>query len=274
MEDKKIETTNITKNLNRSGIFLEFAFLNFAKSYTGFPSERIETQVPYTITYEGITPINGSIDFLCFYNLPSHPFFHYIIECKKADPSLKDWIFFRRYKDEEETSIFYRYDKKYPRPRHIVSEALFSKIYDRAFQINASLSTNSFNNQRKDPIYSASIQACTGLKNIIYNERRFSEYSEYHSLPLFYVPIVVTTANLYVCEEDSLDINIKTGEADTKKVNYTLKNWVEFSNAIPEYLQIGGVDRASVFIVNSQHLENFFNEMGGRFVFIHNKIKT
>lgn len=264
-----INKSIFTSNLNNTGIFFELAVLKFVNGYKPFC---VETQVPYTLAWEGMPPINGVMDFLCLCLDPNYPLVYFIIECKKADPGLKNWIFFKRNKDEEESTMFYR-DNTSASPKFKFKEPFYDDVCDRGIQIVGSKKTRAFYDQKKDPIYNAAIQANAGLKKMIYNDKCFTEMQQSYGRNdriIYYFPIVITTANLYICDANTDDINIITGEANLDEIKYELKEWVEYSVPIPEYLQVRGADRRSTFIVNSQHLENFFNNIIKRLRFVSN----
>lgn len=258
-----------TSNLNNTGIFFELAVLKFVNGYKPFC---VETQVPYTLAWEGMPPINGVMDFLCLNFVANCPLVYFIIECKKADPSLKDWIFFKRNEDEEESTMFYR-DNTLPSPQVKFKEPFYGDVCDRGIQIVGSKETQAFYDQKKDPIYNAAIQANTGLKKMICNDKCFTEMQQSYGRNdriIYYFPIVITTANLYICDANADGIDIITGEANPDEIKYELKEWVEYSVPIPEYLQVSGADRRSTFIVNSQHLESFFNDIIKHLRFVSN----
>jgi len=264
-----INRTSTTNNLNNTGIFLELACLEFIKNYEPFFIK--ETQVPFSLFYQDIKPMTGVIDFLCFSASSSYNTICFIIECKKADPALKDWIFFRRNENEADSVFFYR--KKEKQTTDYISYNPIFEICDRGLQIVSSKATNSFNNSNKDPIYNASIQANMGLKSIILNKQYFKNIMNNSPL-IFYIPIVITTANLHICNTDNIDIDITTGTANSDKVEYTESQWIEYSVPIPEYLQIRNVNRHSTIIVNSKFLKIFFNEIPKKLVEVYREIEA
>lgn len=258
---------NITSNLNYSGVFFELACQKFIEGYKPFKkvTDLGVSQVPFTHVYNGITPINGVIDFLCCYDLAGHPLTYFFVECKKCDPSKKNWIFFKRFEKEDRvSSIFFRMANE-PVPSFKIEHPQFDNlIYDRGYEAIDSAKTQSFSAQKKDIIYDAAIQANTGLRSFIYNDNKFKKIKNENPPDLstvLFIPVVFTTANLYACNVDHSDINIIDGKANEEKVEYDEKPWVEYSVPIPEYLQVGGIERSSTYIVNSKHLKDFFDKI-------------
>ncbi len=251
-----------TSNLNHTGIFLELACLDFIEKFEPFSEE---TQVPFTLTYQDFQPINGVIDFLCLYHKQNYPLVYFIIECKKADPAQKSWIFFKRYEKESRSCIFYRLATKSTADLRIV-QPLFNDVCDRGYQVVDSKPTSSHKEQTRDQIYNAAIQSSAGLKSIVYDSFHFKEALKIkgNGALIFYIPIVITTANLYVCDVNESKINIKTGEARDEDAQYREENWIEYSVPVPENLRVGNFDRNNVFIINSQHMEEFFNSLVNR----------
>jgi len=251
-----------TSNLNHTGIFLELACLDFIEKFEPFSGE---TQVPFTLTYGDFQPINGVIDFLCLYHKQNYPLVYFIIECKKADPAQKSWIFFKRYEKESKSCIFYRSGAK-PAANLYVVQPLFNDVCDRGYQVVDSKPTLAFKEQARDQIYNAAIQSSAGLKSIVHDNdnRRFKEAFKMkgeNGALIFYVPIVITTANLYVCDVGENRIDVKTGEARDEDAQYREERWIEYSVPIPENLRVENFDRNNVFIINSQHMEEFFNTL-------------
>lgn len=269
--------TYITKNLNDSGIFLEFAFQEFAQEYK--PFQQIETQIPFTIDYTGSQPIDGTVDFLCLYQSKGQPTIYFIVECKKADPSQKNWIFFQRNEGEKGSTAFYRSYKKTPSGSIATPNCLSypqeKSLYDRSYQIVGSKGTHAFNDQKKDPVYNASIQVSKGLRSIIEDdghnpERLLPSVTEF----VFFVPVVVTTAEIMSWKTDFSVPDLATGEADVSKLTYENEKWIEYSAPIPKYLRIRNIDRSSVYIVNSCHLNEFFSTIAQEMVYAHKEIES
>lgn len=265
--DKKF-TANFTSNLNYQGIFLEFALLDFIQKYKPFI---FNTQVPYTLFYEGIQPIYGVIDFLCQYVKPNDPCVYFIFECKKANPSLTEWVFFKRNNEEAKSSVFYRFRNKQT-INHKIYPPFYKDVCDRGYQITHK-KTQSFSNIFKDPIFKSSMQVSEGFKSVIINDQFLNRaLDEKDTMPLFYVPVVITTANLYICETDVGSIDIETGEANSAGIKYTKQDWLEFSFPLPEYLQVRGCDRRNIYIVNIQNLNIFLNTIVNNLRFSQNAI--
>lgn len=249
-----------SKSLNNTGFFLELAFLDFANNYEPFITE---TQVPFTNNWSGMEPINGVMDFLCLYLKTGRPLVYYSIECKKADPSRKEWVFFKRNEDEAESILFYK-NNNAASPKVIKGKIIYSPICDRGIQIVGSKPTSPEYNINKDPIYNSAIQAQNGIKYLIYKEgyqgRALENYGS-GANNVIYVPIVITTADLYVYKTNFCDLDISKGSVDENKAEFEQKNWIEYSLPVPEYLQIKGADRNSVFIINSNYVKDFFDNI-------------
>lgn len=267
--------SNITKNLNDSGIFLEFAFLDFTQKYHLF--QDVKTQVPFTINSSGMQPIDGTVDFLCLYHSSGNPTIYFIIECKKADPAQKNWIFFQRNESEKGSTAFYRSYERSSSGSFLSPSCVCypqgNLLFDRSYQVVDSKRTHAFNDQRKDPIYQASMQVNKGLKKLIYDDSCDpNKLCPLSNKIVFFIPVVVTTANLLSWKTDFSLPSLFTGEADVDKMKYEEEEWVEYSAPIPEYLRIGNVDRSSVYIVNSNNLNNFFREVARQMVYAYKRI--
>ena len=98
-------TTTITNELNKTGLFLETVV--FASLL-----ERPEFEVRREEPYSGCTSkaFEGTIDVLAISQINNGLLICIPIECKKADPSQKHWVFEVKNTEEEPTFPFEYYE--------------------------------------------------------------------------------------------------------------------------------------------------------------------
>ncbi len=94
-----------------------------------------------------------------------------------------------------------------------------------------------------------------------------------NDVPNVIVPIVVTTANLWVTDYDAADINKATGDIDPNKLNLKSRDWVLYSYPLTFNEQVQGKNKGnamvplkrSTFVVTALALPSFITEILGDF---------
>lgn len=257
------QDSQLTESLNDTGIFLEFAV---EKALTDIEAAIVESQVAYTLEAPGYEAEHGAIDFVVSYVEPNHSNAVFITECKKADPTYKKWIFFERRPDEQVSVL---YSRKYPASEQaafpdievIHARPFLGLQFDRCFQIIGTSNGNMSSVKQKDLIYEAAREAIRGTRAVIENKRRLRELAgQWTRDAVCFVPVVVTTADLYVSSINASEINLADGTAGTAQT-FEARDVVELSVAVPNNLQIKGQDRTSVFIVKATAMKTFFSNI-------------
>jgi hypothetical protein len=231
-----------------------------------------------------------------------------LIECKRVDPRYKCWLFG---KSLYEASVpakaqiikVERKEKNYRKRRDLLARPVQYVPIRMPFNIDAHLIDNwwvevnleSSKNKRisdPQPIEDVFHQICTGIGGLAVEQvrqriRTLGDFDEYIPEPtdfeVYLVPIIITTAPLYVTAYDISDVDIKTGNIDKGKVKFSfskaepeLVNWVMVdygagASVTPDelYRNFHGTEpvdlepynRRSIFVVNSSHICDFLTQL-------------
>lgn len=270
MNDKV--TTTITDELNKTGLFLETIVFT---SLLTHPEFKVRREEPYSgYTSEGF---EGTIDVLAISKINDGLLICIPIECKKADPQQKHWVFEVRNSEEEQPFPFEYYAAGLQ--NSIYHKNIFfpslgyngMKYFDKAiesFEFNESTGKLSRNTQLGRP-YDAMKQSNEAVSSFV-SEKRHRIFNiagvNENQTDILYIPLVVTTANLYTLEYEAKKIDWITGEVPTDKLKMNKKNWVHFEFPLPYSLitrnqgSLGPVKRPS-FIVNSNSFYTFVSDL-------------
>ncbi len=263
--------------LNNTGIFLE-GKVHAALQKKYFAVRREE---PYQL----ITPsgeLVGTIDVLAVCHTGAGFDLCLCIECKKANPEQKHWVFERgepvdrnaQHPQDEYGFVFYdeaakhaNYSTTMPfRALGYTPKEPFERAL-QAFEFNEAKGSLSRNSEEK--AYNAIQQANRALAGINPNSHpdrllRILDTGETRSV--LYLPVVVTTANLWVIDYLPDHVGWKDGTIDIKDLGALSKNWVHYAFPLPLSLQVDGgaagtPNKRPTFIVNSQSFETFIEKL-------------
>ncbi len=206
-----------------------------------------------------------------------------LIECKKANPDFVDWIFFPKFPSFGLPKISFllttciQNDNKEFLPKHIYETRpnesfLFSDEAREARSSYKNISNNIKTKTSNAAITEAAYQVTLAThaiadehyKNIQNAQNRVPESTH------LYLPIIVTTANLFLCEFDPDTTEIETGEIEYQQINMKPIDRLIYEYPVPPHLQIksddwlapeeiGKVDRLvrrHILVVNSNHFES------------------
>lgn len=263
--DKK-KTTDL---LNFTGLFFEDYCAHVLKSSDMGYSVRTEEPFTFPPSNGPIIGLSGSIDILAVYS-DSKKSFCFSIECKRAIPSIKNWVFFKTKNDA--TRIYFLGKSNGPSgggTRHfglLLPHLKYAKLEDyelcdRAIEVNESF--DQLNRNQEEKVYRSLLQANHGLAAAFVGmSPLLSEMCNRSERPMFYIPIVLTTANLYLTTFDPSNVSADDGTLLESHLSYAEERWIEYEFGPPDYLLRVKKDiplhRRSTFIVNSKHIEEFF----------------
>lgn len=270
--DDGVQST-IIDELNKTGLFLETLVFTALNRHPEFSVKREE---PYSgFTSEGF---EGTIDVLAVTKIHDGLSLCIPIECKKADPQQKHWVFELRSSDEDLPFPFEYYEAgkadanyqkniffpslDYPGMKHL-DKAI------QSFEFNESTGKLSRNRQLGRP-YDALKQANEAVSSFLDGRERKRifdmAYVKENQTDILFLPLVVTTANLHVLEYNPRDIDWLNGEVPTDKLKMIDRNWVHFEFPLPYSLRsrtnqgVGPVKRSSL-IVNSESFADFTTKL-------------
>jgi len=260
----------IKDELNKQGLFLEKIVFTFLLEGGEFEVRREEP-------YSGCTSesFEGTIDVLAVYKINDGLLACLPIECKKADPEQKCWVFERRETSEEPTFPFDYYESfgsKINYKKNIFFPSLGyhgMKFFDRAiqsFEFNEATGIIDRNSQKGRRPYYALKQSNEAVSSFIDERReRVCEIAgvEKNQVDILFIPLVVTTANLYTLDYKPKDIGWDGG-VPINKLNLEEKKWLHYEFPLPYSLRarngggLGPVKRPS-FIVNANDFSTFIS---------------
>jgi hypothetical protein len=203
-----------------------------------------------------------------------------VIECKKNNPDFINWVFFEKYPMDNPKQDFigtFAYDKG--KAGYIVqSVRLDNSVYSEGREVKGDY--NRITSRDKTKTINANIEdACYQVVLATHSliDKQFTQFLIHYETPkntLFklhlFLPLIVTTANLFICDYQVSDVSIEVGEIPLEKPEYRKVNslWLEYP--IPPHLQlqedrwainkrtdIEDIDyRRYIFIVNSSEFQN------------------
>ena len=220
-----------------------------------------------------------------------------IVECKRAHPNYLIWVFTdveKNFKTFQATHLVIREIRE---GRHVYRNGQPTHLRPQSVAINISLKedsvgiasygleifTKEYKNKkpaRPDTISDACYQVFMGLGGFVLEQQR--QLEKFPDLvDWIYIPIVITTANLYIVEYSVSDIGLETGSVSIDDINKSgrIKKvpWVILSYGVKESTQITTVDETyhgrdvrdikekykskDLFIVNSLNIQSFLSKL-------------
>jgi hypothetical protein len=268
----------VKDDLIGTGIFLERDTYQLFKDWK---ADRVFTayrEYPYSYGTHPLI-ISGTVDVLAETSINNGGIVLILpIECKKADPKLKHWVF----EPHRPTGIR---DMPY---------FMFSKDGENSFTQGYNLPNLSYNaygdyencvnvfefSEDKGAINRSSDKALRAFYAIKQpNEavpgiaEKIPSLSRQPAAKNFIIPIVVTTANLWITQYDPQDISKATGEIDATKLDLVQKDWLLYHYPLVFHEQTRGSlvgsttdgiirpDKRPTFVVNSIKLPDFITNL-------------
>ncbi len=198
-----------------------------------------------------------------------------IIESKKADEKIKNWLFLS---DKKSAPPVFSYSKVIDEGKReelylhrnitfpelgYVSKEDFDHCY-QAVEVNKSMLSLNSNQELK--VYKALKQANHGCRAVEVQAPKYIEgLTERIPLKEFeyfvYIPIVLTTADLFLSEFESG--KIISGEISPNDIKYLKKSWLVYDFPLPDFIGFSArngeaiIEKRSTFIVNDKTFEDF-----------------
>jgi hypothetical protein len=248
------ETTNNTKTredliasklkyaLDKKGYAFHQAAMHYGKElFSSYPQWRFEV-------YEFSVDTKGKptrIDFILKHK--SDPIY-LVIECKRANPALKDWCFAR--------TSYLSNGQSYPYSFNLeLVEKSFHGVFAKGKSVEARIpdsyhigievksnTTGDSEGSSTDEIEKAAGQVCQGMNGLVNEIAKYPSFFEGNSNEnaIAIIPIILTTASLWASEIDLGTSNQDTGEiADPLTV--VEKDWVYY-----QYHQTSGIKHSHI----------------------------
>ncbi|HXF50028.1 MAG TPA: hypothetical protein VNL73_11480 [Verrucomicrobiae bacterium] len=241
-----------------------------------------EIEVPYSIPEH-----DGTIDIVAVriprLNVPIPPLMKnnifLIIEAKKASSEIKHWVFLKNTHTEysrlyESSFVSITKFAKKDDLIHIENRLTFQKLgysfpdkYDKCvncFEYNEKFKLNRNNDEK---IYKPLLQVHRELngfcqRDLIVHKHRFDTPEG-----AIFLPIIVTTANLYTVSYNPQEVILPEALLPTDKAILEEKSWLTYDFPLPQHLRsIKGkrirTEKLTTFIVSANHWEQFLNSVG------------
>lgn len=261
---------NPSKGLNLTGVFLEAKVFDALQANTAVKAKREE---PYsTMTSEHF---EGTIDVLATSMVSSDTALCLSIECKKANPEQKHWVFEKR--NDQSEPEYYPFDYKNKEGAISYEKNIFfpslgydgMKFFDKAIQVYEFKEIDGFPSRNQvEKAYNAVKQANEATSSYIDDDSRVYDSlgRKEKELNILFLSIVVTTANLWTTKYSVSDVGWKEGTIQGDKLELEAKKWVIYEFPLPYHLRtrtslgIGPIKRPSI-IVNAENLEEFVSKL-------------
>jgi len=217
-----------------------------------------------------------------------------LIECKKANPDFVNWVFFPKASCPTPAPFsFARVDNKpkdeaapsWSSQTSIAVETTIIPVVNDAREVRGEYAKYQGNNKTKTSnaaIQEAAYQVALGTRAIVHEEGALlgkARESPQHPSPPWgtkvYIPVIVTTAKLFVVQFESQAVKLDSGEIDLHDAKLVPAKSVLYEYALPKHvqhapadplqtLQIGNSEvfsRMYIFVVHSEALTGFLGEL-------------
>lgn len=193
------------------------------------------------------------------------------IECKKNNPELVNWVFFPKVVVPE--GPWFTVAQIVNRPRiepqkgwqtetGVIALATNEPLTDEARETKSDYEKSKLGQKTKTSnaaIQEAAFQVALARQAVFQEESSFSRSLGSSAEPpetaskQFYVPVIVTTAKLFLCHFNADDIDSSTGEIDYTKATLTEVPHLIYEYSLPKSLQHAPADIIHVLNTNSLH---------------------
>lgn len=267
----------IKTDLINSGIFLEN---DTYQTFKKWGKDRVfELFREHPFDYGTLAnPLDGTIDVLATTGIGRNPPPRVLvlpIECKKADASLKHWVFepFYTERDSDKQFFLYRHNSKnYFTNSYSFPSLGYLAVSDyencvNVFEFSELKGNINRNSEKEKRAFYAIRQANQAVSGLITEIPTISSHGPEH--PHFFIPVVVTTANLWVANYDPAKINKERADIELSDLELIPKDWVIYSYPPTYHETIEGdsskghikPEKRPTFIVKSTALKSFVEKL-------------
>ena len=264
---------NIKQHFNKTGSLLEQKIHIALDRHPKFVSKREHPYSSMNIINETIPQIlEGTIDVFAVAKVSDDTSLCLCIECKKANPKQKHWVFELRTTGDEIYRFVY-YDAKLKAlnyEKNIFFPSLGYKgmeYFDKAIQVYQFKDlSGELSRDAQEMAYHSLKQANQAIKAFAPAEQEIFRLLRTHVTSILYLPVVVTTANLWTTEYKPEDVSWETGEVENDKLDLKGKNWVHYEFPLPVNLKLKGredleFEKRPTFVVKADKFPNFINNL-------------
>jgi hypothetical protein len=277
-------------SLNIQGIFFQRLIASLIRMHKDVIYVTSEYPVEYPRGEASTKTQESRLDILAQIRHRLHPqsVLHLLIECKKANPEFVDWLFFpKMITSYEDSNINYltlgapnaaapvpsikydvieRHDDRYV----LTDDARETRgSYENTSKnIKTKTSNASITEAAYQVVLAAHAYAAEINLRISKPDPSISRLSHH-----LFLPVIVTTANLYLCKFQPSDTSLQTGEIPFQKVTFEPVSQLFYEYSIPPHLQIRPDDwwladktkdidkyiRRHILVINSNNFEDSLN---------------
>jgi hypothetical protein len=271
-------SARVKDDLIGTGIFLERDTYQLFKDWKAGRVFTAYREYPYSYgTHPRFT--DGTIDVLAETSIDNADIVLILpVECKKADPELKHWVFEPHRPNGIRDMPYFLFTKD--------GENWFTQGYNlpnlgyntygdfencvNVFEFNEFNGTRNRSSDRAFRAYYAIKQPNEAVPGIV---EKIPSLSRQPAARNFIIPIVVTTANLWITQYDPQDISKATGKIDAAKLDLVQKDWLLYHYPLAFHEQTRGSlvgsttngiirpDKRPTFVVNSVKLPDFVTNL-------------
>lgn len=279
------QSEKIRELLNFSGFPFQHHCADAIAKLDGF---QVAVEVPFTDppTNGPILGVHGSMDILAVHpDKQEDLLVCFIIECKRTKEDAKSWILLPNKQQNPKWPIFmFSHPTQYPvsaEPLSVNRNVAFPELgynfgrdYDycvNGIEVNATLTRQNQNQEEK--LYKSLRQVAHAAHAFESSSPKVVEGVDYlrsaDSYPKrLYIPVVVTTANIYVPQFSS----DKVVKGDIAPGDFTLgdpKKWASYELPVPDFMSYSisrgddgqaTIGKRTVFIVNDGSMAEFFSK--------------
>lgn len=174
------------------------------------------------------------------------------VECKKADPDYKEWVFFRKDLGTVRAAAILRREKagaiqgsdgrdRWDIPT-LIADLTTGIICNDAREVKAEYgkpdSWKTATKRIEDGCYQAAQATQALVREIGIRQGLLLDRKMEPAMTTWVIPMVVTTANLLVCRFDPARVSLETGEIDWNNVSYDPRDAVALEYPLPTHLQM------------------------------------
>ncbi|HEX9430695.1 MAG TPA: hypothetical protein VF944_09985, partial [Candidatus Bathyarchaeia archaeon] len=219
-----------------------------------------------------------------------------LIECKKNNPEFVNWVFFHRFRTPRDAFHASQVENKpleSPATGWVTSSVVRNigvpgdVVADEAREAKGDYShlksgdkTKTSNRAIQDAAYQVALATQAIIEEDSSISRRLGMRTGATAPPWrikAYIPAIVTTAKLFVCDFDPANVDPITGEVPFDKATMSEVSSVVFEYTLPRHLQFGPADmsrsygeglvdlftRMHLFVIQSQHFAEILKGLGG-----------
>ena len=236
----------IVDNLNLTGNFLEASvFFELVTSGRFLATAEWPYSQP---TFQGtadIIALNHHVEW------GSEPLVFFAIECKKAKPDQKVWVFdvsrtskdmlYPMVKIDQSGRVLYERTTGYLMPSTGINSTDDAPIFNKGYELRESDGNLSRNDSER--IYTSLTQANKAAISLVKSNYKdiFSVHPDaFEQHPTAIVPVVITNATIKIIKYSPKNINNQSGEISVKDVELENKDWIFFDYPLPHDLQLNG----------------------------------